>query len=175
MRRLRSRGCTQLPSVVLLVGDSQVLNRRKRPSILQNLDTCISLSAFKSNPNYLAFFLDLFLVFFPSVCFRMAKIPHGDTSICSVTQARNQEPPPHPRDQLLNHLLPKWLSVLVFTPHPHKHCLNTIPVVSHCSTAVVFLSASLASNVLFLSGKNCQLLSFPFFSATLPCSPYSWV
>lgn len=41
----------------------------------------------------------------------MMKIPHGDTSTCSATQAKNQKPSPHPLDhQLWTTLLPKQLS-----------------------------------------------------------------
>lgn len=98
------------------------------PNILCYLDTCISPFAFKSN------FCFSFCFFFSSICFMMVKIPHGDTSSYSITQARNQEPSPHSLDhQLLTYLLPKQLSDLAFI------FTNTVPIISHCNTAVVSL------------------------------------
>ena len=132
------------------------------PRILCYLDTCISPFAFKSNPNYFAFCFSF--CFFPSICFMMVKILHGDTSSYSITQARNQEPSPHSLDhQLLNYLLPKQLSDLAFTLHLHKH------IISHCNTAVVSLLPPPLLPVSYFSvAKTTSCLCFCFVLPHFP-------
>ena len=199
MRKLRSRGWTYLPSVILPVGDSQVwkfsyltvVNRRKRPAfyviwiLVSPLLLVSKIRTFggssgervrsKAKRLYtvkiLFWFFSCFC-FFPSICFMMVKILHGATSVLSHSSQKPRAITPSTRSPTLKPFcFPNSSQIL-----PSLSILTNTALPPSLSSLTTVLQLSFCWSSLFQClisqwQKLPVVLHFHFFLAHFPACP----